>query len=250
MMKIQLIRHATLLLSLNNKRILVDPMLSSAGEMDAIPNVNNNKNPLVELPVKLDIVNEVDAVLLTHTHRDHFDETAVQLIPKDMKVFCQPVDKEKIKGKGFRNVISIEDSYVWEGITFNRTKGHHGTGKIEKEMGLVSGFVITEQNKPSLYITGDTIWCTEVEEALETYKPEITVIFAGAAKFSEGDAITMTAEDIYHVCRKAPNTKVIAVHMEAWNHCRLTRVELKNFLEKQSLSDQVYIPYDGEIMNY
>lgn len=249
-MRIQLIRHATLLLKINNKRIIVDPILSPAGTMDAIPNVYNaNKNPLVDLHVDFESLINVDAILLTHTHRDHFDEAAAQLISKHIPVFCQPVDKEKIESKGFLEVISIEESYIWEGITFNRTQGQHGTGKIGKEMGLVSGFVITAHNEPSLYIAGDTIWCPEVEEALESYKPQITVVFAGAAKFSEGDPITMTTQDIYDVCRKVPNSKVIVVHMETWNHCTLTRSELKDFLQKHSLVEQVYVPDDGESIN-
>lgn len=250
-MKIQLIRHATLLLNIKNKRILVDPMLSPAGTMAAIPNVyNTNKNPLVELPIDLDMLINVDAVLLTHTHRDHFDDTAAQLIPKHIPIFCQPSDKERIEVKGFDIVTAIEESYTWKGITFNRTGGQHGTGEIGKEMGSVSGFFITNEDEPSLYIAGDTIWCSEVEEALEKYKPQITIVFAGAAKFSEGDAITMTAQDIHFVCKKAPYTKVIAVHMETWNHCTLTRAELKDFLEKQSLSKQVSVPNDGECENY
>lgn len=249
-MRIQLLRHATLIVNFNNKRILVDPMLSPAGTIRAIPNVENTKkNPLVELPVSLDILNGIDAVLLTHNHIDHFDTTAEELIPKHIQLFCQPVDKDKIESKGFTNVTSIEETYTWEGIRFNRTGGQHGTGKIGEKMGTVSGFVITAKNEPSVYIAGDTIWCAEVEKALELYRPKVTVIFAGAAKFSEGDPITMTEQDIYDVCKKASNTKVIAVHMETWNHCTLTREELKNFLQKKSLSEQVYIPNDGEVIN-
>lgn len=226
-------------------------MLSPAGTMDAIPDVyNSSKNPLVKLPIDPEILVNVDAVLITHTHRDHFDDTAAQLIPKNIPVICQPTDKEKIEAEGFLTVTSIEESYTWEGITFNRTGGQHGTGEIGKAMGIVSGFFITAEKEPSLYIAGDTIWCSEVEEALEKYKPQITILFAGAAKFSKGDAITMTAQDVYKVCRKATYTKVIVVHMEAWNHCSLTRTELKGFLEKQLLIKQVSVPSDGEYEDY
>lgn len=250
-MRIQSIRHATLLLNINNKRILVDPMLSPQGTIEAIPDVcNSSKNPLVNLPIEPDLLLNVDAVLITHIHTDHFDNTAAQLIPKNIQVLCQKDDKEKIEAKGFLKVTSIEEVYTWEGITFYRTGGQHGTGEIGKAMGTVSGFFIAAEGEPSLYIAGDTIWCSEVEEVLEKYKPEITILFAGAARFSKGDAITMTAEDVYSVCKKVANTKVIVVHMEAWNHCTLTRAELKEFLQKQSLSERVFIPEDGEGKDY
>lgn len=250
-MKIQLIRHATLLLNIQNKRILVDPMLSPLGAMDAVPNVcNKNKNPLVNLPIETHKIADVDGVLITHLHRDHFDEAAAKLIPMHLPVLCQPKDKEEIESKGFFNVVPIDKSYLWEGIRIIRTGGQHGKGLIKKRMGEVSGYIIKAENEPSLYITGDTIWCSEVEKALKTYEPEITIAFAGGARFSVGGAITMTEKDIYKVCKKAPYTKVIAVHMEAWNHCVLTRMELIKYLEKHSCDGQVIIPKDGECLEY
>jgi len=224
-MKVQLIRHATLKLNINNKTILVDPILASKGEMTPVPGVKNqNNNPLVELPIDASVVAKADAMLLTHIHRDHFDETAIKLIDKDIAIFCQPEDKAKIGENGFNFVNAIDQGYSWNDISFNRTGGQHGTGQIGKLMGTVSGYVITAKNESSVYITGDTIWCKEVEEALENYKPEVIISFAGSAQFSDGgDPITMNKEHILQICRKSPTSKVIVVHMEACNHCMLTR---------------------------
>lgn len=47
-MKFQLIRHATSILEVNGNRILVDPMLSAAGTMQAVPDVPDaSNNPLI-----------------------------------------------------------------------------------------------------------------------------------------------------------------------------------------------------------
>ncbi|WPC44360.1 MBL fold metallo-hydrolase [Clostridium sp. JS66] len=251
-MKIQLIRHATIRLTINNKVILVDPVLSKKGEMDCIPNVSNkNKNPLVELPIDANIITKTDAVLLTHMHSDHFDETAVRLIPKDIPIFCQAEDEIKVKEKGFQCINAIEKVCSWNDITFKRVGGQHGKGETAKEMGTVSGYVIETKNEPSLYITGDTVWCSEVEQALEDYVPEVIISFAGAAQMTEGGIpITMDKEDILNICNKTPNSKVIVVHMEAWNHCMLTRKKLRNFLKDNLLLTQVFIPEDGDCIEY
>ena len=113
-------------------------------------------------------------------------------------------------------------------------------------MGPVSGFVVQSEGSPSLYVAGDTIWCEEVEEALLAHRPDVVVVNAGAARFLEGDPITMTAEDVARVCRAAPEARVSAVHMEAINHCLLTRAELAGALEEQGLAGRVEIPADGE----
>lgn len=115
-------------------------------------------------------------------------------------------------------------------------------------MAPVSGFVVRAEGSPGLYVAGDTIWCDEVEQALQTHSPEVVVVNAGAARFLEGDPITMTAEDVAQVCRSAPEARVIAVHMEAINHCLLTRNELAEALDGQGLAGRVEIPADGETL--
>ena len=63
-----------------------------------------------------------------------------------------------------------------------------------------------------------------------------------------GGPITMTGPDIERVCAELPETRVIAVHMEAWNHSLLSRKELRRFLEERGISHRVHIPADGEWM--
>jgi L-ascorbate metabolism protein UlaG (beta-lactamase superfamily) len=113
-------------------------------------------------------------------------------------------------------------------------------------MGPVSGFVVRAEDSPTLYVAGDTIFCPEVEEALNAHEPDVVVVNAGAARFLKGGPITMTAEDVARVCRAAPEALVVAVHMEAINHCLLTRDELGEELRREGLADQVAIPADGE----
>jgi hypothetical protein len=56
----------------------------------------------------------------------------------------------------------------------------------------------------------------------------------------------MTAVDVLSVCRAAPEAKVIAVHMEAINHCLLTREQLAAEVKAASLRQNLRIPADGE----
>jgi hypothetical protein len=76
------------------------------------------------------------------------------------------------------------------------------------------------------------------------------VVNAGAAQFLTGDPISMSETHVAEVCRHAPLTSVVAVHMEAINHCLLARSEPKDFLDSQNLSQEVLIPADGESMEF
>lgn len=250
-MNIHFLRHATLIVHLNSHKILVDPMLSRAEAMDPVGNAANvHRIPMVELPVDdaalTSLLASLDAILVTHTHRDHWDERAVQLLRKDIPLFCQPEDTEKFTAAGFTVVQPIQTDFDWRGIHLTRTGGQHGTGEIGKKMAPVSGFVLQAQGEPKLYIAGDTIWCSEIENALHAHQPEVTIVNAGAAQFLVGDPITMTADEVVTVCKTLPGMKVVAVHMETINHCLLTRAQLKERLAADKLSGQVSVPQDGE----
>jgi L-ascorbate metabolism protein UlaG (beta-lactamase superfamily) len=252
-MQIHFLRHATLVLAIEGLYILVDPMLSPAGAMAPVANAADDRRiPLVELPiaeVELEYMLEhIDAVLVSHTHRDHWDDRAAELLPKQLPIFCQPEDEAKFQQAGFAAVRPIVARHEWRGVEFQRTAGQHGTGEIGAKMAPVSGFVLRAVGEPTLYLAGDTIWCAEVEQALHTYQPDVVIVNAGAAQFLTGDPITMTADDVAQVCRALPAAQVIAVHMEAINHCLLTRVELSVRLEEQGLASRVLIPGDGTLV--
>ncbi|MDP9425433.1 MAG: MBL fold metallo-hydrolase [Actinomycetota bacterium] len=246
-MEIRLVRHATLVVSLSDKTLLIDPMLSPPGAMPPIQNTpNERRNPLVPLP-DLDL-SPVDGVLVTHTHADHFDEAAAGEIRKDLPLLCQPDDEQRFSSEGFSDVRPVDDSLHWEGIELHRTGGRHGTGEIGTRMAPVSGFVLRVPGEPTLYIAGDTIWCPEVEEALREHRPDVVVVNAGAARFNEGDPITMIAGDVAEVVRHAGGAAIVAAHMEAINHCLLGRDELRSSLVESEAYGRVSIPADGERM--
>ena len=60
----------------------------------------------------------------------------------------------------------------------------------------------------------------------------------------------MTAEDVVNVCFASPGAEVIAVHMEAINHCLLSRAELKRVVTEAGVVAKVSIPADGETMSF
>lgn len=88
-----------------------------------------------------------------------------------------------------------------------------------------------------------------MEAELSVYRPQVTVVNAGGARFKAGDPITMTGEDIAEVLAHTPTTEVIAVHMEAVNQCAQSRADLRKFTQEKGLQN-VHIPADGETLSF
>ncbi|AEI46406.1 MBL fold metallo-hydrolase [Paenibacillus mucilaginosus] len=248
---IQHIRNATSLITLNGKVILVDPMLSAAGELPPVPFTRSlRRNPITPLPVPLSAFEKIDAILLTHVHFDHFDQTAKNVLPKDIPLFCQPADRKQAESCGFRSVHPIEDAQEWCGITFKRIRGQHAKGIVSKLLGPVSGFILSTPGEGSLYIVGDCILTEEIRRTVEQYRPDVCLVNAPRAQMLLGSIITMTPQDIVKILELSPASRIVAVHMEAISHCTLTRKDLSRYLEAHHAAESVMIPEDGEFLYF
>ena len=245
MASLRLVRHATLLLEFGGTTLLVDPMLGEAGSMPPIPDSpNDRRNPLVDLP-ETDLAH--DALLITHLHRDHLDDAARERLAGDVPTLCQPEDADELADAGFSDPRPVEASVGFEGVRVTRTPARHGHGDLAERMGPVSGFVLEAEGEPTLYHAGDTVWYEGVAETLDRFDPDVVVANAGAAQFTEGRPITMTAEDVLATCEHTDAT-VVVDHVDAINHCLLTREDLRSALAEAGtgVEAQVVVPEDGE----
>ncbi|WP_332112436.1 MBL fold metallo-hydrolase, partial [Vibrio parahaemolyticus] len=168
------------------------------------------------------------------------------LTDRNIPVATPAKDKAYLEKYGLTVKWGIED---WQTIDFLGGKltavpALHGHGWIHKVMANGVGFFLELPNEPSIYISGDTVLTDDVRRALNELKPDITVVAAGRARMDVGQPLLMSIDEVLEFVRLSPN-KVIANHMEALNHCAVTRPILKEAIGKNGLSDKVLIPADG-----
>ncbi len=247
-MKIQLIRSATLRVEYAEKRFVIDPYLAAKQSRPSYSGASSN--PLVELPCSPEeVIAGIDMALISHLHSDHFDPTAQRLLPKDLPVLCQPGDDATLESDGFRSVTPIADGLNWEGINITRTAGQHGTGQVLQEMGEASGFVFEAENEPTVYWAGDTIWCEPVARVIDQVQPEIIVTHSCGAVWGQDVLIVMDAAQTVAVCRAAPDSVVVATHMDSVDHATVSRQAWRAHAQANGIrAAQLRIPADGETL--
>ncbi|WP_200978179.1 MBL fold metallo-hydrolase [Echinicola sp. 20G] len=249
-MEFHLWRNATVLLTIDDQKFLIDPMLGEKGSFGPFPWTEDTRsNPLVNLSFSGEELEkqleEIDAVVVTHLHPDHWDAEAVKILDKNLPIICPKIIAETIAENGFINVIPITSSVSFNGVKLVLTQGKHGSGEIEEKMGTVNGFVFCTE-KESIYFTGDTIWCDAVKLAITKHRPSYVVVAAGAATFALGEPVTMSVDQIKSLGDTFPEVSLIITHLEAVSPCTETR----NFIRKEMVSNSsfvhYYIPEDGE----
>lgn len=255
-MLIHQIRNATLIITYKDKKFLIDPWLMPKDYMPGFEMaVNANvRQPRVELPLSVEKIVDVDAVILTHFHPDHWDEFAIKAIDKKIPFFVQSeVDQKQIQSLGFMDVRVVSVSGTeFDGITLYKTFGQHGKREIIKPLCEqvnmaydAMGVVFKAKSEKTLYVAGDTIWCEEVVEAIDKFAPDVVVVNACGATLLNGERIIMNDEDVKTLTEYAPKAVIIASHMDTVSHLTVTR----NDIRKMKLNN-VLVPEDNEIMEF
>ncbi len=259
-MEITQVRNATIIVKYNDTKFLIDPWLGPKEYMPGFEaGINSHiRQPRVELPFDIKKITDVDAVIITHIHPDHWDKYAETSLPRNIKIFIQSDEDEKyIKSKGFTNTeVLTTEGNQFKGMDLYKTDCQHGRREIiepickKVNMPYESmGIVFKSTQEKTLYIAGDTIWCNEVEKNIENFTPDIIIINACGASVINGERLIMNKDDVINLTDKAPKSKIIASHMDTVSHLTVTRKDLHELIKEKNLKN-LLIPEDGETIIY
>ncbi|WP_288064970.1 MBL fold metallo-hydrolase [Rodentibacter caecimuris] len=256
----QHIRNATAKIEMAGSTFLVDPYLAPKDTYAGFEGTINSqkRNPLIDMSEPVEKVLEgVDAVIVTHTHDDHWDEDAQKMLPKTLPIFVQNAgDAQIIRSQGFKDVRVVGKNTEFNQVKLSKTGGQHGTDQMYSNpqfaeiAGEAMGVVMQADGEKTLYIVGDTIWNEEVDFALNRYIPEVIVMNTGYAQLEgNSDSIIMGKADVAKARQVAPKAEIITVHMDAVNHASVTSDEMRKFVKENNLS-KVAVPKESEVLKY
>ncbi|OOH88605.1 hypothetical protein BMT54_08540 [Pasteurellaceae bacterium 15-036681] len=257
----QHIRNATAKMEYAGQTFLIDPFFAPKESLPGFEGSFNSHNrmPLVDLPQSTDeILKDVNAVIVTHTHLDHWDEAAQKAISKELPIFVQhEADEKLIRSQGFKNVQVINGTAEFNGVKLHKTGGAHGTTEMYANpqlaalLGDAMGVVFQKDGHKTTYIMGDTLWTADVNKALNSYKPEVLVMNTGYARINGiPEGIIMGVYDVLKAYQVAPQAKIITVHMDTVNHTAVSRADMRAFLKGENIkeNERVFVPNDGEVV--
>ena len=216
----QQIQHTTLLLHFAGKTLLIDPVLNSGAQ--------------TSLSVPMREILQADAVIITSTHPEHFDETAKNVLPKSIPVFVPDVMAlESLKSAGFTNITIMEKETPLDNIAFSRTP----------LSGNPAGVLIEHPSEKTLFVTGDSVWNDGFLDAVHTLQPRAIAINFGIS--SAQNAAAFGKESLSKIHTAYPKATLITCHTDAFRKCGLTQEVLRQFAMEHDLTKKFLIPEDG-----
>ncbi|PQV41800.1 MBL fold metallo-hydrolase [Methanohalophilus euhalobius] len=175
--------HSAFLLSIDGKKLLLDPMLSPVASPVSFVGINRYE---YSEDIMLDIIDEmtpIDAVLISHDHYDHLDYQSIVKLNSKVSHFFVPlgcsahlikwgIPEEKITELNWWEETEYQD------LTVALTPSRHGSGRdpFSIDTTLWGGWVILG-NKSRIYTSGDGGYGPHFKEIGNKYGPfDITLI--------------------------------------------------------------------------
>jgi L-ascorbate metabolism protein UlaG (beta-lactamase superfamily) len=198
----------------------------------------------------------INAVLLSHDqHGDNLDISGRAFLPKAETVISTP-DAERRLGGNTRGLapwsslsLDLPDGRV---LTVTGTPARHGPIGFERSQGQVTGFLLAIGDGPGVYISGDTVWYSEIGEVARRFHVGVAVLFAGAAQPRGPFNVTMNSNDALEAAAAFGDAKVVAVHNFGWAHYTQTQQDLVDTFDAVGRGEQFQqltpgVPVDFEL---
>jgi len=165
--------HSAFLLEMDGKKILLDPMLGPAAAPFSFQ-VNRFSN---DLPIAIEDLPFIDAVIFSHDHYDHLDYHTVMLIKDKVSRFYVPLglgSHHKYWGIAEDKIFELDwwDEASFEGIELACTPSQHfsGRGLNDRSSTLWSSWVI-KGKRSKIFFSGDSGYFPGFKKIGEKYGP-------------------------------------------------------------------------------
>ncbi|MEV6909232.1 MBL fold metallo-hydrolase [Amycolatopsis sp. NPDC051071] len=224
-LSVQVFGGPTALIEYGGLRFLTDPTFDEPGYY-ARPDGGPGLRKTAPASAKPADLGHVDAVLLSHDeHPDNLDHSGRELLAEVPLTLTTPSGAGRLGGtaKGLATWETAElirpDGGV---VTVTGAPALHGPEGAEKVTGDVVGFVLTGQDLPTVYVSGDNASLDAVRQVADRFGPvDTTVLFAGAPRLQpvfDGALLVLDSALAVEATRILGARVVVPVHVDSWEH--------------------------------
>lgn len=247
------VRHLggpTALVEIGGVRLLTDPTFDAPGDY---PIGTRKLTKTVASPVSPQDLGPVDAVLLSHDqHPDNLDRMGRDHLATVPLVLSTGSARDRIGGP-------VRTLPNWEHVELPRPGGgtlrvtgvpaQHGPDGTEHLVGEVTGFVLSGDGLPTVYVSGDNASLAVVGAIADRFASfDVALLFAGGAQTALlGDAfLTLTSAQAAEAATILRARAIVPLHFEGWAHFTQGADTLREAFERAGLTGRLHLLEPGE----
>ena len=166
--------HSSFLIQMNHKNILLDPMF---GDVPAPHPLLGGKRFSSELPIEIQKLPKIDAVLISHDHYDHLDYESISLLKNKVGTFYTPLGVGvhlEAWGVPKEHIVELDwwQETTFDDLQFVCTPARHFSGRklSNRQSTLWSSWVISSQTE-NIFFSGDSGYDDHFKEIGKKYGP-------------------------------------------------------------------------------
>ncbi len=234
----------TAILALGGLRLLTDPTFDGPGSYDLGRGYSLVKTAGPALDA--DGVGPIDVVLLSHDHHpDNLDTSGRAFLARVPRVLTTVSGAERLGGHA-------TPLPRWSHVDVPRPDGgvlrvtgvpaQHGPDGSDHLTGEVTGFVLSGQGLPTVYVSGDNASLDIVRAiANRLGQMDVAVLFAGAAQTPLlGEAhLTLSGRAAAEAAQILGARRVVPLHVDSWTHFSEGIEPLRRAFEDAGIADRL-----------
>ena len=241
---------ATVLLEVAGLRVITDPVFDPAGTRYRVGRTELLTHTHWSGPaMEASDLPEIDLALVSHDHhKDNLDREGRRLLLRVHRTLTTVPGGRRLRdrfGVAARGLAPWESVVVespsGQSIKITATPARHGPRWMKPLVGEVVGFALEPESweGQALWISGDTVWFSGLEEIRRRFDVSVALVHVGAARFAATGPIryTLDAAELVRVGRLFDQALVVPIHFEGWSHFREGRREIERAAAGSAESD-------------
>jgi len=220
--------HSFFKADFNGTKVLFDPFINNTCTEPAFKRIEN-------CTAKKSDLNDIDVILISHEHFDHFDKKAIESIVKSNDVFVVGHDSllnQLNVERRFLCPLSLNQKIDLRNINIECVTAHH------PDSFYPVGFVVSSKGK-TVYFSGDT-----------SLIDDFAAIKTDVALLPIGGKYTMDCVDCVKATKLMKPKYVIPMHYNTFEMIKCDVNEFKRKIEKSVLTTKAILLKPGETFKF
>ncbi|RCW44591.1 L-ascorbate metabolism protein UlaG (beta-lactamase superfamily) [Halopolyspora algeriensis] len=253
--EVYFIGNATTLIRYAGFTILTDPTFLHRGEHVHLGHGTYARRE-VEPACQIGDLGELDLIVLSHHHGDHFDDVAARELDKDIPIVTNEHAVQQLTEQGFTSGYALD---TWESqevvrgdasLRITSMPGKHApdhvAGLLPPVMGSMLDFHQGDDHRFRLYITGDTLLHERLYDIPRWYPDiDLALVHAGGTTLL-GTVVTMTGQQAVRAVEIVHPREAIPIHYNDYSVFQSGLDDLRQAAGESSVDTEFHYLTHGE----